>query len=156
MIAAKNAFPDDPKYRILLALLQHKVGNYDASIAEYNKVTKAIVIQKALKLSSYRADILIGRGNVYSSSEQFTKARRDYQRVIHVDPRSYKAFINIAFSYQAEGNFKRAWSVFTTLISMDSGNSEAYEGRAIVHLSMKNIAGALIDIGKAIVNFRYL
>jgi tetratricopeptide (TPR) repeat protein len=95
--------------------------------------------------------LLIGRGNVYLTKNQPELARRDYIRVLHVDPRRKEALINIAYAFQQQGFYKRAWRMFNQAIAIDESCHEAYEGRAIVHLTMKNLLGALNDMTKAIV-----
>ena len=87
-------------------------------------------------------------------------------RALHLDPRCSKALINIGYAYQQESFPKRvskliirtyliheAWSIFSQMIAVDPICHEAYEGRAHIHLEMKNTFGALMDISKAIVYF---
>nr|KAJ3422198.1 cytochrome c oxidase subunit 1 [Polyrhizophydium stewartii] len=143
LYAARDHFPQDAKLRGLLGLCLQKVGRNQESIDEFSM---------ALDLNPFMHEALLGRGNVYASMGNLRLARRDYARVIHMYPRCAEAYVNIAYSMQTEGKPLKAWEIFTIALIIDKHCTAALEGRAIVHLTMKNAFAALIDITRAISN----
>ena len=76
--------------------------------------------------------------------------RRDYSRVLHLSPNYISAYVNLAYTYQYEGKYMRAWKAFSTALAIDKRCSLALEGRAIIHHLMSNYSGAIADIQEAI------
>ncbi len=98
-------------------------------------------------------DALVSRGNVYvdfGTPEYFQKAQRDYEHVLHRDPRNIDAHINLAYFFQITGKFQRAWNQFTEALKIRSNFAPIYEGRSIVCLQMSDTDAALKDINQAI------
>lgn len=144
---ASELEPRDEELKSLLALALHKVSREDDSINEYNK---------AIDAHPANIDLLLGRGNVNFTLNMPVLARRDYLRALHWQPTCLQALINIGYSFQIENLYKRAWNIFSYILTINPQYHAAYEGRAIIHLAMKNIYGSLLDMSKAIVNAIYI
>ena len=57
----------------------------------------------ALALNPFFVEAVVGRGNVYMDfvdEENREKARRDYERALHINPHFLPARCNLAFSLQ--------------------------------------------------------
>jgi len=50
----------------------------------------------------------------------FLFIRRDYERVLHIDPLCLPARVNLAYCLQVTGKFMQAWHQFTAAIAIDS------------------------------------
>ena len=59
----------------------------------------------------------------------------------------------MGYVMQSLRRYQKSWSLFTMAISTDPLCTSALEGRAIIHYTMKNYFGAVIDISRAIVRF---
>lgn len=134
--------PTDEEAKCLLALALHNVSRLEESMTVYNR---------AIKEHPASIDLLLGRGNVNFSLNMPELARKDYLRVVHLKPTCLQALINIGYTFQVENLYKRAWNAFTYILAINPQFHAAYEGRAIIHLAMKNTYAALLDISKAIV-----
>ncbi|KAI9199213.1 uncharacterized protein BJ171DRAFT_632051 [Polychytrium aggregatum] len=141
LYAARNTFPQDARLHGLLALCLQKVGYIKESIEAFTS---------AMHVSPYMIEAYLGRGNVYASISETKLARRDYGRVIHMYPNCTAAIVNMAYTMQLEGKYKKAWQLFTMALTIDANCTSALEGRSVVHFTMKNYFGALLDICKAI------
>ncbi|KAK5670739.1 hypothetical protein QVD99_002513 [Batrachochytrium dendrobatidis] len=139
--AARNYYPQDAKLRGLFGLCLHKVSQNQESIDEFTK---------ALELSPFMYEALLGRGNVHASMNNLKLARQDYSKVIHMFPLCAEAYVNIAYTMQTEGRPQESWNFFSTALKIDPQCTAALEGRSIMHLTMKNAFAALVDITKAI------
>ncbi|KAI9332143.1 hypothetical protein DFJ73DRAFT_64411 [Zopfochytrium polystomum] len=141
LFAARDNFPGDARLHGLLALCLQKVGRTNESLEAFTS---------AIEVNQNFTEAYLGRGNVYASVGNITAAMRDYARVLHADPKCTEAYINMGYAMQSEGFYQKAWSLFTMAIATDPRCTSALEGRAVVHLTMKNCFGALVDISKAI------
>ncbi|KAJ3416949.1 cytochrome c oxidase subunit 1 [Chytridiales sp. JEL 0842] len=141
LFAARDNFPGDARLHGLLALCLQKVGRTEESLAAFTS---------AIRVNQNLIEAYLGRGNVYASINDTKAARSDYARVIHMYPTCTEAYVNMAYTMQAEGRYKKAWELFTMAIAINPLCTSALEGRSIVHYIMRNYFGALIDICKAI------
>ncbi|KAJ1567925.1 cytochrome c oxidase subunit 1, partial [Nowakowskiella sp. JEL0078] len=141
LYAARDNFPQDARLHGLLALCLQKVGRIQESLDSFSS---------AIQVNPYLIEAYLGRGNVHASVGNYDKARRDYSRVIKMYPLCTEAYANMAYTMQMESRNKRAWHLFTVALTIDSKSSLAFEGRAMVHFSMKNYFAALVDICKAV------
>lgn len=53
----------------------------------------------------------------------FVPCRRDYQRVLHLDPTCLEARVNLAHCLQVMGKFMQAWHQFTAAITVNPSKS---------------------------------
>ena len=68
-------------------------------------------------------------------------------------PSCTEALVNIAYTLQTENRPYKAWNVFSLALAIDPRCTSALEGRAIIHMSMKNYLAAMTDMARAIVKF---
>ena len=142
LAVASELDPEDTELKSLLALALHKVCKESESMVEYNK---------AIERHPENIGLLLGRGNVKLTQNQPVLARRDYIKALHLKPSCLQALTNIGYTYQMDNLYKRAWNIFSFVLAINPEYHSAYEGRAIIHLAMKNTYGALLDVSKAIV-----
>ncbi|KAJ3157813.1 cytochrome c oxidase subunit 1 [Geranomyces variabilis] len=141
LIAARDAFPEDSKLGALLGVCLQTLGRLDESIEQFTA---------AVKLNPLMREALIARGNVYAAKGDVVTARKDYLRVLHIDPQCTEALVNMAYTLQGEGRRKKAYDLFTMALAVDPNCMAALEGRAVIQFSRSNFFGALVDICKAL------
>ncbi|CAL1530862.1 unnamed protein product [Lymnaea stagnalis] len=142
--AAAKLNPSDHRIHHTLGLCFHKLRHLREAVSTFTK---------CLKLKPFFLDGLIARGNVfmdYGHEQGIEMARRDYQRVLRLDPLCLPARINLAYTAQVSGKMMQAWKHFTAVIEVRQGYKPALEGRAIVNLQMSNTFGAFQDINTSI------
>lgn len=143
-VAAMEEDPDNPKLHHTLGLCYHKLGNLQKSIESYTS---------AIKVDPFFSTAYLGRGNVlldYNQKLGTLLGRRDYLRALHMNPLCMEARVNLAYSLQIEGRFKKAWNLFTRAIEIKPSYKAALEGRALVNLQMSNTFGAFVDMNSAL------
>lgn len=74
----------------------------------------------------------------------------EYGKAILINPRCASAFINLAYTYQTEGKFRRAYEMFNHALAIEPNNMSALEGRAMVMMHVQHPLGALADVTKAL------
>ncbi|KAI8593966.1 hypothetical protein BDZ88DRAFT_3091 [Geranomyces variabilis] len=141
LIAARDAFPEDSKLGALLGVCLQTLGRLDESIEQFTA---------AVKLNPLMREALIARGNVYAAKGDVVTARKDYLRVLHIDPQCTEALVNMAYTLQGEGRRKKAYDLFTMALAVDPNCMAALEGRAVIQFTRSNFFGALVDICKAL------
>lgn len=57
----------------------------------------------------------------YGSEQGLKFAKRDYQRVLHLDPMYFPARVNLAYAMQVSGEMMQAWKHFTAIIEVRPG-----------------------------------
>ncbi len=75
-----------------------------------------------------------------------------YETAIRMAPDFVSGYINLAYALQLQNRYKQAWSILCAAITIDPSRWESYEGRAIIHMLLKNNYAALYDIAKALVS----
>ncbi|XP_059155839.1 uncharacterized protein LOC131940934 [Physella acuta] len=142
--AAAKLNPSDHRIHHTLGLCLHKLRRLKEAVSTFTK---------CLQLKPFFLDGLIARGNVfmdYGHDVGLEMARRDYQRVLRLDPLCLPARINLAYTAQVSGKLMQAWKHFTAVIDLRPGYKPALEGRAIVNLQMSNTFGAFQDINTSV------
>ncbi|KAI8832186.1 hypothetical protein BC829DRAFT_422863 [Chytridium lagenaria] len=154
LYAARDNFPGDARLHGLLALCLQKVGRISESLDAFSSVKFHSMLEptniQAIRVNPYLIEAYLGRGNVYASINDSKSARRDYARVIHLYPKCTEAYVNMGYTMQMENRFKKSWELFTMAIAIQPKCTPALEGRAVVHCSMRNYFGALVDVSRAI------
>ena len=141
LLACRKFYLKEAQLSGLIALCLQKLGRAVDSIDVYSE---------AIRNNPFDCNLYLGRGNVYASQSDTKCARRDYQRALHLQPRCSMAYVNMAYTMQMEGRYKKAWGLFSAGIALDQRSTAALEGRAIISLTTKNFFGAVIDISKAL------
>ncbi|TPX57923.1 hypothetical protein PhCBS80983_g03494 [Powellomyces hirtus] len=141
LIAARDAFPEDSTLAALLGVCLQTLGRLDESIEQFCS---------AIKLNGSMREAFIARGNVHAQKGDVQSARKDYLRVLHMDPQCTEALVNMAYTLQGEGRRKKAYDMFTMALHIDPHCMAALEGRAVIQFTRSNYFGALIDICKAL------
>jgi tetratricopeptide (TPR) repeat protein len=74
----------------------------------------------------------------------------EYGKAIRLNPRCAEAYVNIAYSFQVQRKYKKAYEMFSAVLAFDRKNVAALEGRAIILLTVNHMLGALADMTKAL------
>lgn len=95
----REAVSKDPRdHRLLhsLAFCYHRLEKLDEALECYTA---------ALTLNPFFVEAVVGRGNVFMDfvdEENREKARRDYERALHINPHFLAARCNLAYSLQVK------------------------------------------------------
>nr|XP_023696055.1 tetratricopeptide repeat protein 6 isoform X1 [Paramormyrops kingsleyae] len=144
---ASGKCPEDPAIFHALGVLHHRLGNLQDSVGTYSE---------AVRLKPLFPEAYIGRGNTlmdYGHAEADKRAQRDFLAALHLNPLSPAARVSLGYNLQDFGSFQSAWNQFTVAIDLEPGCWEAFEGRALVNLRMKNSYGAFHDINTALKHY---
>jgi tetratricopeptide (TPR) repeat protein len=150
-------------------------GEYDKSIADYDKVIKikpdfaaaynnrgnvysdkgeydkAIAdYDKAIEIKPYYAKAYNNRGNVYAYKGEYDKAIGDYDKVIEIKPNDAEFYNGRGIAYYMKGEHDRAIADFDKVIEIRPDSAEAYYNRGNVYIKKKQYDSAIADYSKAI------
>ncbi len=147
-IAAKSA-PNDPKYRISIALTQLAKGQSEAAFAELRAIAGSTpdtlpdltLINVLMRRQQYDAafqaiDSLQRkqpdkplaaslRGRAQLALRDLTGARRSFERSLEKDPVFFPAITNLALIDQAEGKPEKAAARYEAVLKNDPRNTQA-------------------------------
>ncbi|XP_014672870.1 PREDICTED: uncharacterized protein LOC106813278 [Priapulus caudatus] len=144
MVLAHDMCPYDPVIIHTLGVCYHRLQQLQTAV---------LCFSDAAKLDKFMLEAYVGRANALmdygSDSAQFW-ARKDYERVLRLQPTYLPARIALAFNLQAAGKFQKAWNHLSIAVSLDPGYAPALEARAVVCLQMSNKFAALQDMNTAV------
>ncbi|XP_015759885.1 PREDICTED: uncharacterized protein LOC107339154 [Acropora digitifera] len=115
-LAASKVSPNDPHIRHTLGLCYHRLNRLQESVSSYND---------ALRIDPFFVEAFNGRGNAlmdFGHDDGTVLGRRDYLKALHLDPLCLSARVNLGYNLQVEGRFQAAWKLFSSAISIDSGD----------------------------------
>ena len=95
------------------------------------------------ELYCIEGEIARSKNNYYEAINFFTKA-------IQLNPNSFKAFFNRAFTYDKIGFYNEAICDYTATINMKQNHSFCYYNRGITYNKMGNIQKSISDFSRAI------
>ncbi|MBN2619616.1 tetratricopeptide repeat protein [candidate division WOR-3 bacterium] len=103
-------------------------------------------------LSKYKnvPDAYNGRGLAFYDNKEFTKAIKDFDRTIALNPLYVKAYYNRANAYDALQDYDRAIADYSLTISLDPNYSKAYNNRGLVYSRQGRSELALADFTRAL------
>lgn len=90
-----------------------------------------------------KGEIARNHGNYYDAIDLFTKA-------IQLNPKSFKAFFNRAFTYDKIGLYKEAICDYTSTIDIKPNHSFCYYNRGITYNKLGDYKKSIHDFSKAI------
>lgn len=118
--------------------------DYKTAIKLFTEVIDSGRLPKAWVGSTYYF-----RGKAYRSSRQYDLALADYQKAVEADPKMDVAYYEMAATYQAKGNHKKAVEAFTQAIAI-KGNADYYYGRCVSNSWLGNQGSAISDCEVAV------
>jgi tetratricopeptide (TPR) repeat protein len=95
-------------------------------------------------------DAYNGRGLAFYDNKEFTKAIKDFDRTIALNPLYVKAYYNRANAYDALQDYDRAIADYSRTISLDQNYSKAYNNRGLVYSRQGRSELALADFTRAL------
>ena len=108
----------NPGYSI--ALCRHNLGDLPGALAGLTEI---------LVSDPLFVDALISRGNVYIDYRlpaYVLLARRDYCRVLRLNPVCIPGYVNLALSLQLDGNLQQAWMLLSTALGIAPYDTTVY------------------------------
>jgi tetratricopeptide (TPR) repeat protein len=114
--------------------------NYENSIEGF---TQALKIDTELKLA------LLSRGSAYFKLDRLDEARRDFDRVVEIDPNNARAYHLRGLVNDKTGDHSSALSDFNRAVELDPDYGAAYYSRANLHSKLGSVDEATEDIQMA-------
>jgi tetratricopeptide (TPR) repeat protein len=96
------------------------------------------------------ADAYMGRGNVYESKGDLTKAIADYSKAIELEPEDAICLCQRALAFVRLKAYDKAVLDFSEVIRLEPEEELVYRHRALVYWAMRDFENALTDYDKAI------
>ena len=126
-------FPDDIEAHALLAREYEHRNDYDAVIAEY---------QRILDLDPSQYDYLRWIGYVYKNRGEFDKALEYFRRYAQAVPTDHTGFESLGNLYEEMGDFELAKSYYERALVIDSDNVDLMNNLATVAFNLGDFDGS--------------
>ena len=133
--------PNAYKLKLRKAALNIEFGEWEYALDEYNKV---------LEIVPDNPTALYYRGYVYQHLRRFADARRDYERLLLIDPQNEHALMGLILTNLEDNRITEAFDGANRMVEMFPSSAQAYAVRAEVERHENMISPALEDIRKAI------
>ncbi len=104
----------------------------------------------AIKLNSNNASLLINRGNVYYTQNNYILADKDFQRVTELEPGEPVGYVGLARTAIARKDYSAAITSLDHASRLDSENARTYAFRAEAYIGLKKWSEAVDDIIKSL------
>ena len=133
--------PNAYKLKLRKAALNIEFGEWEYALDEYNKV---------LEIVPDNPTALYYRGYVYQHLRRFADARRDYERLLLIDPQNEHALMGLILTNLEDNHITEAFDGANRMVEMFPSSAQAYAVRAEVERHENMMSPALEDIRKAI------
>ena len=133
--------PNAYKLKLRKAALNIEFGEWEYALDEYNKV---------LEIVPDNPTALYYRGYVYQHLRRFADARRDYERLLLIDPQNEHALMGLILTNLEDNRITEAFDGANRMVEMFPSSAQAYAVRAEVERHENMMSPALEDIRKAI------
>ncbi len=133
--------PKAYKLKLRKAALNIEFGEWEYALDEYNKV---------LEIVPDNPTALYYRGYVYQHLRRFADARRDYERLLLIDPQNEHALMGLILTNLEDNRITEAFDGANRMVEMFPSSAQAYAVRAEVERHENMVSPALEDIRKAI------
>jgi tetratricopeptide (TPR) repeat protein len=129
----------------------HKKAQAALNSKDYKTAIKLFteIIESGRLPKTWVAPTYYFRGKAYRSSHQYDLALADYQKAVEADPKMDVAYYEMAATYQAKENHKKAVEAFSQAIAI-KGNADYYYGRCVSHSWLGNQGAAIDDCEAAV------
>ncbi len=132
---------------------------YNRAVAEYNLflitqdssyIYKALNdINNAIAIKIDFKDAFLQRGLLYDLLGKPENARFDYQRVLELDPKNARAYINLGTYYGQKGDYDKAIQYFKKALKFAPNLYASYSNIGLVYLNKNQLDSALYYFNKA-------
>lgn len=133
--------PNAYKLKLRKAALNIEFGEWEYALDEYNKV---------LEIVPDNPTALYYRGYVYQHLRRLADARRDYERLLLIDPQNEHALMGLILTNLEDNRITEAFDGANRMVEMFPSSAQAYAVRAEVERHENMVSPALEDIRKAI------
>ena len=133
--------PNAYKLKLRKAALNIEFGEWEYALDEYNKV---------LEIVPDNPTALYYRGYVYQHLRRLADARRDYERLLLIDPQNEHALMGLILTNLEDNRITEAFDGANRMVEMFPSSAQAYAVRAEVERHENMMSPALEDIRKAI------
>ena len=133
--------PNAYKLKLRKAALNIEFGEWEYALDEYNKV---------LEIVPDNPTALYYRGYVYQHLRRLADARRDYERLLLIDPQNEHALMGLILTNLEDNHITEAFDGANRMVELFPSSAQAYAVRAEVERHENMISPALEDIRKAI------
>lgn len=138
---AVNRYPDNARVYFLRALINERIGEPDAAIADYTD---------AIRLDPQNDAAYSNRALVYAGIGEFDLAVADHDQAIELDPDNPLNYLGRGFTYRDAGELDAALADFDTVIGLDPENVTAYQRRGVIYAEREQYDTALADLDTAV------
>jgi serine/threonine protein kinase/Tfp pilus assembly protein PilF len=150
---AVSAKPDSPWILFNRARLYRSKGWWEWAITDMDDALSAFNARvrsgQGLTPRSEIGQVRLELGYLYQELGDFAHARREYEQVVALDPKSHvgrAARLNEANMEAESGAVDRAFQIYDELLAMDPQDSAAQHSRALLSLKRGQTGQALIDL----------
>jgi tetratricopeptide (TPR) repeat protein len=123
-----KSFPDNPQIYYLRAVVNHKIGNTDQAIQDYNFL---------IENNFADANVFNNLGVIYAESREYKKAGDLFLKAIKLDKKNAEMHNNLAEALMQIKDYKTAIKEYDKVIDLDVGNIRAIYNSGIAY--MKNM-----------------
>ena len=116
-------------------------------------LTAFILFCSNFTVSAQRSEVLLRhyrQAETFVSDQRFDAARREYQKIIELDPRLPQAYLGLGNIYLAQFEFDLALETYTQAIELKLQSPEIYCNRGIVYTKQGQYDRAIIDFQQAL------
>ena len=134
--------PDDQAALEARAKAYLETEQLDKALADYNVLV--------VKFHTRNVEVYMQRGKLFVSQGEYSKAQKDFSRILIIDPHNSEAAVENAKVYMLKGRIQQSIPVSEMAIGFDKNNWEAYYVRGKAYFELEKYTEALKDFNKAI------
>lgn len=119
----------------------------------YNEAKRDFSI--AIQIDPQYSDAYVCRGIVFLTFKNYKEALSDMTKAIKIDPKNVLAYHNLGYTLSTIGRAEEAVDAYSRAIELKIDYGEAYVGRGIAYLELKDTISACTDFRYAIDQLNY-
>ena len=119
-----------------------KTEQLDLALVDYNRLV--------YHFHTRNTEIYLLRGRLFVSQGEYSKAQKDFSRILVINPRNSEACVENAKVYMLKGRVQQSVPVSTKAIGFDDKNWEAYFVRGKAYFELEKYNEALKDLNMSI------
>jgi tetratricopeptide (TPR) repeat protein len=118
--------------------------DYDLAIAQLERAVEVGVSKYSLE------EVYSVLGRAYESTNQFNKAIDAHQKALEINPKYYKAWVNLGVAYRLNGNLEEAERSYNQALSIESNYAELHASLGALYIFQNEPEKALSALNRAI------
>lgn len=112
-------------------------GDFEGAVAAYTR---------SIDCNSNLSPVYLNRAIAYDRLKQTELVIADLKRVLELNPRQYKAYVNLSKYRFRQGRDDEAFDLINRAISIEPAFPESYRQRAMIYFKVKRYQAALADL----------